>query len=53
MYFVYKHNYAKCGFGANFVPTCDYKMSRDLPTDGPIFANLVSKDQKMRNTSIN
>ena len=29
---------------ANFVPTCEYKTSRDLATDGPIFANLVSKD---------
>ena len=36
--------YAKCGFGANFEPTCEYKKSRDLATDGPIFANLVSKD---------
>ena len=36
--------YAKCGFWANFVPTCEYKTSRDLATDGPIFANLVSKD---------
>ena len=31
-------------FWANFVPTCEYKTSRDLATDGPIFANLVSKD---------
>ena len=29
---------------ADFVPTCEYKTSRDLATDGPIFANLVSKD---------
>ena len=36
--------YAKCRFWANFVPTCEYKTSRDLATDGPIFANLVSKD---------
>ena len=36
--------YAKCRFWANFVPTCEYKTSRDLTTDGPIFANLVSKD---------
>ena len=36
--------YAKCRFLANFVPTCEYKTSRDLATDGPIFANLVSKD---------
>ena len=36
--------YAKCGFWANFVPTSEYKTSRDLATDGPIFANLVSKD---------
>ena len=26
------------------MPTCEYKTSRDLATDGPIFANLVSKD---------
>ena len=31
-------------FWANFVPMCEYKTSRDLATDGPIFANLVSKD---------
>ena len=36
--------YAKCRFWANFVPTCKYITSRDLATDGPIFANLVSKD---------
>ena len=36
--------YAKCEFLANFGPTCEYKMSRDLVTDGPIFANLASKD---------
>ena len=36
--------YAKCGFWANYLPTCEYKMSRDLATDGPILANLVSKD---------
>ena len=36
--------YAKCRFWANFVPTCEYKTSRDLATDCPIFANLVSKD---------
>ena len=36
--------YAKCRFWANFVPTCEYKTSPDLATDGPIFANLVSKD---------
>ena len=36
--------YAKYGFWANFVPTCEYKTSCDLATDGPIFANLVSKD---------
>ena len=36
--------YAKCGFWANFEPTCEYKTSCDLVTDGPIFANLVSKD---------
>ena len=36
--------YAKCRFWANFVPTCEYKTLRDLATDGPIFANLVSKD---------
>ena len=36
--------YAKCGLWANLVPTCEYKTSRDLATDGPIFANLVSKD---------
>ena len=33
--------YAKYGFWSNFVLTCEYKMSRDLATDGPIFANLV------------
>ena len=44
MCFVHKHNYAKCGFWANFEPTCEYKKLRDLATDGPIFANLVSKD---------
>ena len=43
MCFVQK-TYAKCGFWANFEPTCEYKKSRDLATDGPIFANLVSKD---------
>ena len=26
------------------VPTCEYKTSNDLATDGPIFVNLVSKD---------
>ena len=36
--------YTKCGFWTNFVPTCEYKTSRDLATDGSIFANLVSKD---------
>ena len=36
--------YAKCRFWANFVPKCEYKTSRDLTTDGPIFANWVSKD---------
>ena len=35
--------YAKCSFGANFVPTCEYKTSRDLATNGPIFANLDLK----------
>ena len=38
--------HAKCEFWANFVPTCEYKTSRDLATDGPIFANLVSKEVK-------
>ena len=33
-------------FGQIFVPTCEYKTSRDLATDGPIFANLVSQDAK-------
>ena len=36
--------YAKCGFWANFVPTREYRTSRDLATDGLIFANLISKD---------
>ena len=31
----------------NFEPTCEYKKSRNLATDGPIFANLY---QKMRKT---
>ena len=35
---------AKCGFWANFVPTWEYKTSRDIATDGPIFANLVPED---------
>ena len=43
---------AKCGFWANFVPMCEYKMSHDLATDGPIFANLVSKDaQDLKETN--
>ena len=41
---VFCTQYAKCGFWANFVPTCEYKTSCDLATDGLIFANLVSKD---------
>ena len=43
MCFVHKHM-QNVDFWANFVPMCEYKTSRDLATDGPIFANLVSKD---------
>ena len=43
MCFVHKHMQI-ADFWANFEPTCEYKKSRDLATDGPIFANLVSKD---------
>ena len=41
---VFCTQHAKCRFLPNFVPTCEYKTSRDLATDGPIFANFVSKD---------
>ena len=44
MCFVQSQTYAKYEFGANFVLTREYKTSHDLATDGPIFANLVSKD---------
>ena len=40
----YTQTYVKCGFWAIFEPTCEYKKLCDLETDGPIFANLVSKD---------
>ena len=41
---VFVHNICKMRILGNFEPTCVYKKLRDLVTDGPIFANLVSKD---------
>ena len=38
------HNICKMRILGKFWATCEYKKSRDLATDGPIFANLVSKD---------
>ena len=43
MCFVHKHM-QNADFGQILLQTCKYKTSRDLATDGPIFANLVSKD---------
>ena len=35
--------YAKCRFWAIFEPTCEYKKSRDLATDGPISQTWYQK----------
>ena len=43
MCFVHNHM-QNADFGQILGPTWEYKTSSDLVTDGPIFANLVSKD---------